>query len=459
MTATAPVDAASQTLTVQDYHVIYCICTKKSHFPNVLRRVFPQIQLTQHGIPYLRTFSTLTLPEQLHSVWFDLPRHAIADDIAFTSGMSNLLRALRERRTPLYLITSPSRIAPATNGTSHVPASWTKFEEDHDIDWAVQCSCMYADRSLHDVHLKTGVYAQHYPGSLPYCACSVWQHPIMRRKRLAELFIRFASYVAAAVGKPPLPGATISSSLSGHTANVGAIGVHRNPKPLCHKTTRQLLVHGSSRTQAAVAQRLPDSPDCLISRNQVLDHTSNHSPDLHMGKHSSDSFHLASAATEGHLSNSSSKNVRLAFPTDSRERRKAREKEAKEKGETILVKKKQFRVEDHFDDCGEDVSQLERELRSATAPTDADPSNLFTDELRLHPDYLYLTKFCSTCSESSYCEPLMFTLFGNSIVVPSPHSAYFTDTNVFYTQVCEMQPTFVELRGGEDLSWLVTAII
>ena len=47
-----------------------------------------------------------------------------------------------------------------------------------------------------------------------------------------------------------------------------------------------------------------------------------------------------------------------AFPTDSRERQKAKEKADKEAGIERVVKKKFKVVEDHFDDCGEDLNSI-----------------------------------------------------------------------------------------------------
>ena len=44
----------------------------------------------------------------------------------------------------------------------------------------------------------------------------------------------------------------------------------------------------------------------------------------------------------------------FAFPTEARERQKAREKRAKETGVTLNVKKRMKFVENHFDDCGDD---------------------------------------------------------------------------------------------------------
>ncbi len=47
-----------------------------------------------------------------------------------------------------------------------------------------------------------------------------------------------------------------------------------------------------------------------------------------------------------------------AYPTDSKERRKIREKAAKEAGTPLEVVKQKKHIENHFDDCGEDLSSL-----------------------------------------------------------------------------------------------------
>ena len=51
-----------------------------------------------------------------------------------------------------------------------------------------------------------------------------------------------------------------------------------------------------------------------------------------------------------------------AYPTDSRERQKAKEKADKEKGIVRVVKKKKKHVEEHYDDCGESLDSLTKDL-------------------------------------------------------------------------------------------------
>ena len=57
------------------------------------------------------------------------------------------------------------------------------------------------------------------------------------------------------------------------------------------------------------------------------------------------------------------------FPTDSKAREKARRKAQKEAGNEHVVKKRKKIMEDHHDDCGEDLSSLTREQPCATLAT------------------------------------------------------------------------------------------
>ena len=54
-----------------------------------------------------------------------------------------------------------------------------------------------------------------------------------------------------------------------------------------------------------------------------------------------------------------SKDKQVAYPTEARERQKAREKRAKETGVTLNAQKRKKHVENYFDDCGEDFFNRE----------------------------------------------------------------------------------------------------
>ena len=68
-----------------------------------------------------------------------------------------------------------------------------------------------------------------------------------------------------------------------------------------------------------------------------------------------------------------------SYPTDAKQRRKEREKAAKEAGTPLEVVKQHKHVENHWDDCGEDVSSLSQSLDYVTSQ--------FTDFLKVNPDF------------------------------------------------------------------------
>ena len=56
----------------------------------------------------------------------------------------------------------------------------------------------------------------------------------------------------------------------------------------------------------------------------------------------------------------------------------------KENGQGIVVKKRKFHVEDHYDDCGEDLSSLDKQLDpsdpSFYVPADYDTDQALSDD-------------------------------------------------------------------------------
>ena len=64
----------------------------------------------------------------------------------------------------------------------------------------------------------------------------------------------------------------------------------------------------------------------------------------------------SASATHGTLPSSTDKS--LAYPTDSKEKEKNKRDKLKAAGIKVEVKKKKFDIQDHFDDCGEDLSSL-----------------------------------------------------------------------------------------------------
>ena len=65
--------------------------------------------------------------------------------------------------------------------------------------------------------------------------------------------------------------------------------------------------------------------------------------------------------------------MNATYPTEEHERQKARKKQRKEVG--IQPKRKQFKLEDHFDDCGSDLSGLGHDIVILAADYIAEPES------------------------------------------------------------------------------------
>jgi hypothetical protein len=69
-------------------------------------------------------------------------------------------------------------------------------------------------------------------------------------------------------------------------------------------------------------------------------------------------------------------------------RQKAKEKERKAAGLDPVVKKKQFKVEEHFDDCGQDLSGLGPDIEKLAADyLIEDASDISDEDLFLFNEY------------------------------------------------------------------------
>ena len=73
--------------------------------------------------------------------------------------------------------------------------------------------------------------------------------------------------------------------------------------------------------------------------------------------------------------------LREAYPTDAKEREKERRKKEKEQGIERVVQKRKKIMEDHHDDCGDDLSSLRDTTDTAfTFPCDFDTDEALSDE-------------------------------------------------------------------------------
>ncbi len=136
----------------------------------------------------------------------------------------------------------------------------------------------------------------------------------------------------------------------------------------------------------------------------------------------------------------------VAYPTDSREKRKEKERAAKEAGTPLEVKKKFKHVENHFDDCGEDLSSLQLALDEL--------SSMYIDPLYVDP-MTYQGDSDDDYSESELTDQLeLFMLCGQNIFT-GPVRAVNVDLlpSFFVAKDIEQLTLVVNTRGrGIDVS-------
>ena len=88
----------------------------------------------------------------------------------------------------------------------------------------------------------------------------------------------------------------------------------------------------------------------------------------------------------------------VAYPTNSKEKEKHKKKLMKEAGQEITVKKKKFHIEEHYDDCGEDLSSLREQIDEAD-PQYYVPADYDTDQALSDDDH----NFCLLTEAPQWC--------------------------------------------------------
>ena len=83
---------------------------------------------------------------------------------------------------------------------------------------------------------------------------------------------------------------------------------------------------------------------------------------------------------DNNLSEGQSADSQVAFPTESKEREKARRKREKELGIERTVKKKLKIVEEHYDDCGYDMSSINIDETMLCMPCGCDTDEALSEE-------------------------------------------------------------------------------
>ena len=299
---------------------------RRSSLPSAVSSTSPDTQVNhQPLLSCMKLKATVDMPK-VNSLWVDLPRNGLGEANAFFTSLTTLVQACRRFKKPVAVIRTDSNIVDGRNAKS-VP-EFGQFVTACNVDWKLQCSCQFEDAQTKHLHLKRLVFASQFPGKLDDCTCKVTEPAFYKQASGPMLWGRFLASLAKKLCS------TSSAAYLGTNSRLDPATINvvqpESGTPLC----------------------LPDSPSQPIAEMDLL----NSKPEKTQ-----------------------------SFPTDSRARRKEREKAAKEAGTPlVVVKKKQF-VEDHYDDCGEDLSSLKLEETPEQSAFVA-PLNLYGEDVS-YQDY------------------------------------------------------------------------
>ena len=328
----------------------------------------------------MKSFTPVT-PENLlllvptaHSVWIDIPRHlGTSDREATLKVLHEVLVCCRKYNRPLAIFKPDGSYF--DNKSEELSPEWMRFKEANKVSFRVVCSCMSDDQSLKRLHWKRQVFSFNFPHTCPAKVCTTRVTGKVRKDNVLQYTITLYEILARTLlGSAPTTGNTgttvphdvqrvmhaeetersaarpspcLLHSDVLHTAQL-SIDTHRSEREVTKRSaarfTRDDTERAAARPSITATQRLPDSS--IIESKDTANPTVCFADAL-----DKIATHLIAKTTTVE-----------AYPTDSKEREKQRKKEAKERGEEIVVKKQVKPVENVFDDCGEDVSKLEQSM-------------------------------------------------------------------------------------------------
>jgi len=360
------------------------------------------------------------------AIWLDIPSAGQTLDKQFYINLSQLVRTCKHTLIPLIItIHMDGKIV-----DSHTQRllAWQQMCAENEMQFQQVCSCNLPKYHNKPHHVRKLVFACNTPYHhycLPTCIA-----PLTGRVT-PNTWTSYYRALASAFWKPISRLGTGSrwkadsdvqvivvdaDNSEGCRIDAAPIGAAHHKPPysndsesLPSQTTQGKLTSGTDADPGP--QRLPDSfpvvpPPGLQGTNYTLQPTS----------HSD----------------------QLAYPTDSKQRRREREKAAKEAGTPLEVKKKKKVIEDHFDDCGEDLRSLNIDEDSL--------SSQFTQQLLLDPDQSHFSLDEETTS-TLITDGLATAMF-YGYVIPN-----YVPPLAFHTQDIDLAFLTLNKRGsGVDIS-------
>ena len=364
-----------------------------------------------------------------HSVWIDMPRHLGTSD---TAGLLKLLHEIigccRKFGRPFAFFKSDGNFF--NNKADDQSKEWMQFREANKINFQTVCSCDCGDESIKDLHWKRQVFSFNFPHTLSHTSCTCKTQGKVNKVKVPQYNLTLYECISRILLDP--------------TSKVGSTGKSTGAE------ARKTVPHGVQRAKRAEATELtgaearktkpssrPLSSDVLHTAQLSIDtHRSDQDetkrsaakPSITATQRLPDSSLIESSPTADTVvcfadaldkiaTCLAAKTVQAeAYPTDSKEREKQRKKEAKERGEEIVVKKKHKPIENHFDDCGEDVSKLEQSMCYSE----------FDDCLPCNPVYLETYELSDSDDEPIEHEMSKMLMLGQVYNSPTPFTVSYT---------------------------------
>ena len=267
---------------------------------------------------------------KVHLAWIDLPQEIPSPVLNFWQALTNMVTAARNSNIPVVITAKHSR---SQNGSWRLQ-TFRKWKSLFNFQHARHCFCAYGLRlNGRPFHWKMNSLSLGI--SIPNTICSEWTDldTALTAKDAQRLFSLERYFYSIAFQR------WVKESHSKFATDSASPAL---------------------RDESTEAQNEPESDGNNFS--------------------SSDNFTPA----DNHVS----KDKQVAYPTEARERQKAREKRAKETGVTLNVQKRKKHVENHFDDCGEDISSIVKNIDTYHATAiNHDELSESSDE----DDYSYLS--------------------------------------------------------------------
>ena len=267
---------------------------------------------------------------KVHLVWVDLPQEIPSPILNFWQALTNMVTAARNLDIPVVITAKHSR---SQDGTWRLQ-TFRKWRSLFNFQHARHCFCAYGLRlNGRPFHWKMNSLSLGI--SIPNTICSEWTDldTALTAKDAQRLFSLERYFYSIAFQR------WVKESHSKFATDSASPALH---------------------DESTEAQNEPESDGNNFSSKDDLTPADNHV----------------------------SKDKQVAYPTEARERQKAREKRAKETGVTLSVQKRKKHVENHFDDCGDDISSIVKNIDTYHAiAINHDELSESSDE----DDYTYLS--------------------------------------------------------------------